>query len=89
MRAIYRFEVPADGKPHSFQMCQGPSFGPRRIENLGITGVEFWAEVLTGQASERRFMIVGTGHRLPDPADYVGTAPRNAAGLVWHLVELL
>lgn len=36
----------------------------------------------------RTFVIVGTGHQLPDAAVYVGTAPRTREGLVWHLYEL-
>jgi hypothetical protein len=88
MQTIYRFEVPVDDRPHSFFMTPGPSFGPRRIENKDNVTVEFWAEVLTGQTIQRRFQVVGTGHKLPEGSVYVGSAPRNRAGLVWHLVEV-
>ena len=52
--------------------------------------VEFWAEHdEAAQAVRRTFRVFGTGHPLPRNARYVGTCPRTADGLVWHLYELI
>lgn len=59
-------------------------------------GLEFWAETdlpeaagsLRGRTHERTFLMVGTGHPIPDSARYWGTAARTPQGLVWHLYEL-
>lgn len=34
----------------------------------------------------RRFVILGTGHPIPEGADYLATVPM--ASLVWHLFEV-
>jgi hypothetical protein len=52
--------------------------------------VEFWAEHdPSAEAVPRVFQVYGTGHPLPPEARYVGTCPRTADGLVWHLYELV
>lgn len=54
------------------------------------TVVEFWAEHDSSAPSSLRvFQVFGTGHPLPPDARYVGTCPRTADGLVWHLFELV
>ncbi len=35
----------------------------------------------------RDHVVLGTGHPIPNGYTYVGTAPRHASGLVWHLFE--
>lgn len=85
MRAVYRYQVGLDG-PVTISITANPAaFGA-----LGYSaGIEFWAEHDdTAPEVPRTFVIVGTGHPVPEGAAYVGTAPRTREGLVWHLYEL-
>ena len=84
-RHIYRYEVPADDQAHSFEGIIGT---PVAVANVGLKKVEFWAEQADTVDAKRSFRVYGTGQWLPPGARYCGTAPRNEAGLVWHLVEL-
>lgn len=82
---MYRYQVGLDG-PVEIGLTGNPvAFGA-----LGYSaGIEFWAEYDDAKPVIRRtFVIVGTGHRIPDGAAYAGTAPRTPDGLVWHLYEL-
>lgn len=85
MRAVWRYRVGLDG-PEEI----GLSGDPVAVGNVpGSDGIEFWAEHDDAQRFARRtFLVVGTGHRIPDAAVYVGTAPRTPEGLVWHLYEI-
>lgn len=48
-----------------------------------------WGEVDVDQEREDRvFVIVGTGHEIPDNGLYLGTAQFMEGALVWHLYEL-
>lgn len=86
MKTIFRFEVPVDDMWHNIDCPDG------EIKAIGTNGpgiVEFWCEAQEGpEYPPRRFRIYGTGHRVPDAAKYVGTAPRHSSGLVWHLYEM-
>lgn len=84
-REVWRYQVGLDG-PEVIGLTGDPvAFGA-----LGYSaGIEFWAEHDdTRPEVPRVFMIVGTGHPVPDGASYVGTAPRTREGLVWHLFEM-
>ncbi|HMG65676.1 MAG TPA: hypothetical protein VK599_22250 [Streptosporangiaceae bacterium] len=84
-RSVYRYQVGL-GAPVEISLTGEPvAFGA-----LGYSaGIEFWAEHDDAKpAVPRVFVIVGTGHRVPDGAVYVGTAPRTREGLVWHLYEM-
>ena len=35
----------------------------------------------------RRFVVIGTGQRVPDGAEYCGTAMAAEGSLVWHVYE--
>lgn len=51
--------------------------------------VEFWDEHIDdGSAFDRVFEVFGTGHPIPDGAQWRGTASRTESGHVWHLYEL-
>lgn len=84
-RAMYRYEVGLDGP-----VKIGLTGNPVAFAALGYSaGIEFWAEHDDSLPEiPRTFVIVGTGHRIPDGAVYVGSAPRTPDGLVWHLYEL-
>jgi hypothetical protein len=84
-RSIYRYQAGLNG-PETIELTGTPvAFGA--LEDSA--GIEFWAEYDEAKPKVRRtFVIVGTGHSIPDGARYVGTAPRTPAGLVWHLYEL-
>jgi len=44
-----------------------------------------WAEVDPGEPSiSRTLAIVGTGHRVPEEAQYIGSAVMTT-GFVWHV----
>lgn len=91
---IYRYEVPVDGQWHEHTLM-GPvlSVACRR---RGV--VEFWspgveAEAVAASATlrglqfRRRFLVVGTGERIPESAYYRGTVLDADGALVWHLLE--
>lgn len=84
-RAMYRYQVGLDG-PEEI----GLTGDPVALGALGYSaGIEFWAEHDDAKPTvARTFVIIGTGHRIPDGAVYIGTAPRTREGLVWHLFEL-
>ena len=84
-RSVYRYRVGLDG-PETIGLTSGPvAFGALARS----AGIEFWAEHDdTRPELPRTFVIVGTGHPVPEGALYVGTAPRTPEGLVWHLFEL-
>lgn len=84
-RSMYRYQVGLDG-PVEIGLTGDPvAFGTLAYS----MGIEFWAEHDEAKPEvPRTFVIVGTGHRIPDGAVYVGTAPRTREGLVWHLYEL-
>lgn len=84
-RAVYRYTVGLDGAE-----VIGLTSDPVAFGALGYSaGIEFWAEHDEAEPEvPRTFLVVGTGHRIPEGARYVGSAPRTPEGLVWHLVEL-
>lgn len=58
-----------------------------RVEATRDT-VEFWFEIDDEwEFAERYFVIVGTGHEIPEGAIYRGTAARTPDGFVWHIYE--
>jgi hypothetical protein len=84
MRTIYRYKVPVDDLVHEHKLTGrllSVANGPGEPRD-----VEFWAEhddTLPEYAF--KFLVVGTGHPVPEGGTYVGTAPRTREGLVWHL----
>jgi len=85
-RQMFRYEVLVTGA-----WVHGLTGDPVGVANCAAPlGVEFWAEHDDSKPVRRRtFQVFGTGHPLPEGARYVGTAPRTAEGLVWHLYELV
>lgn len=93
MRRMFRYEVPVDDQEHRHlvtgEVCKvaTQSWVPGKVPV-----VEFWAEntdpAPDGTLLQRTFLIVGTGHPIPDGAQWRGTTDRDSAGLVWHLYEM-
>jgi len=81
---IYRYEVPVDDMSHVLRITGAPVHIASRIHGV----VEFWAEFNSDiEPRETRYIVIGTGHRIPEGAKYVGTTLASH-GLVWHLYEL-
>lgn len=85
MTRILRYEVPVDDQYHEFDLrgdvlavgCRQP------------TVAEFWATHSDDAPTvTRRFLVVGTGHPMPDNAAHRGTATAPGGHLVWHLLEV-
>jgi hypothetical protein len=48
-----------------------------------------WAEVSADAPKEQRlFLICGTGHPIPDGAQYIGTVQDAGGSLIWHVYEI-
>lgn len=91
MRTMWRYEVKInmvgdDSQPKEVMLTDDPvQFEPLPLSR----GVGFWAEHNSDKPERlRKFIIVGTGHPIPEGAVYVGTPPRTEHGLVWHLYEV-
>jgi hypothetical protein len=84
MRKMFRYAVPVDDRPHVVKLAGSPV----AVAAASLETVEFWAEHddLATEAY-RTFIVVGTGHRIPDGALWRGTCQRYG-GLVWHLYEV-
>jgi hypothetical protein len=96
-RRVFRYIVPVDDQPHGFDLVSNVSvlsvaavYMPLAPGERPAHVVEFWAEDYGGQLSttRRAFQVFGTGHDLPDRAQWRGTCDRTAEGLVWHLYEV-
>jgi hypothetical protein len=87
VRRIFKYTVPVDDQPHSFELTGEPLYVAATA--LGEE-VEFWAEH-DDEALEftRTFQVVGTGHELPKCTRYIGTGKASRLRLVWHLVEVV
>lgn len=89
-RRMFRHTVPVDDLAHVI----GLSHSPVRAVAFAMSSwndamVEFWAEHTEGAPQTgRTFQVFGTGQPLPDDAEWVGTCPRSANGLVFHLYRL-
>jgi hypothetical protein len=93
MRKMFRYEVQVNDKPQSHSVGGKVRKVAARPWIPGqVPVVEFWAEdasPVSGEAPPHRtFQVFGTGHPLPDGAEWRGTTDRDPAGLVWHLYEL-
>lgn len=79
---IYRYEVPVDDRWHPIPGCSTPVHVGCRDPRV----VEFWA-FHRPDLPPRDFRVYGTGHPIPDGAEYRGTAVAPGGSLVWHLLE--
>ncbi|QUW18859.1 hypothetical protein [Agrococcus sp. Marseille-Q4369] len=87
MRAIWKYQASLRTEPvKTFEM---PAVA--NVKHVGMQAglVTLWVEVDGSPVlgtEERTFMIVGTGHPIPDGTVYVGTT--QDGGLVWHVYEV-
>ncbi len=86
-RSIYRFVVPIDDHPSTFEGQFASATVTALPSREAFDQVDIWLEV-AGDAPESRrtFLIVGTGHEVPDGYRWVATVP-GAMGLIWHVLE--
>lgn len=83
-RHVYRYEIHVDDMARVLWLTSDPVY----IASRTIGVVEIWAEFDSEEEpKEKKYLIVGTGHIIPDGAKYVGTTLARH-GLVWHLYEL-
>lgn len=86
-RRMFRYVVPVDDQPHVIRLSGSPVAVTFAMSGSPV--VEFWAEHTEGAPqTEQAFQVFGTGHPLPGDAEWVGTCPRTANGLVFHLYRL-
>ena len=87
-RRMFRYVVPVDDRPHVIELWDTPVAVAARRDGGGFS-VEFWAEHAEGGLTiVHTYQVFGTGHPLPNGAEWVATCPRMPEGLVWHLYEL-
>src|SRR5260221_14424533 len=68
-RAMYRYAVGLDGPVEIGLTGEPVAFGAISVP-LGAAGIEFWAERDDDMPELARiFVVVGTGHRIPEAAD--------------------
>ena len=51
----------------------------------GTSMIALWAEVGVHGGRERTFQVFGTGHEIPDAAEYIATVFDGI--FVWHIYE--
>jgi hypothetical protein len=86
-RAIYRYKVPVDDRWHQIAAGDPVGVGCRDVQT-----VEFWVvhDNAAPARDVRSFMVVGTGHPLPEGRIRIwGTATAPGGQFVWHLIEML
>lgn len=91
-RRILRWTVEVDDQDHDLE-AQGPILAVEATHDA--RAVQFWTvEDLHPEWPDARadvplrtFRVVGTGQLIPAGYTWVGSAPRHASGLVWHLLQ--
>ena len=83
MRTIYKYRVDIGGSTY----VSLPSGYFIKHVDMQQDDLCFWAEVDRNEKTESvEFRVVGTGHQIPDGAQYVGTA--QSPPFVWHLYKM-
>lgn len=79
--AIWKVSVQVDD--HWHEVAAG------RIVHVACQATPDWVDIWFENADmkTRKFTVVGTGHPIPENAEYVGTALAVGGALVWHVVE--
>jgi len=84
-RAIWKYEFEITAIVQAYDVPKGSM--PVHVEMQG-RHLCMWMDVNTAaDKDERSFVIIGTGHPVPDDAAYIGTAQQGE--FVWHLFEVI
>lgn len=88
-RRMFRYTVPIDDRAHVIELWDTPVAAAVTGPVYGKLSVEFWAEHAEGGLTiAHTYQVFGTGHPLPNGAEWVATCPRTPQGLVFHLYEI-
>ena len=86
MKAIWKFPLSVVDGIQSRNIPIGSSFCHAGNDPRG-PGVAVWFAVDSAMGEElKNFMVVGTGHPLPEHSQYLGSAAQN--GFIWHILQL-
>jgi len=85
VRTIRKYTIPADGKPHDYEL----SCVPIAVANGTLRDeVDFWEDHDDSEETWTvRLQVVTTGEELPGVALWLGTTPERY-GTVRHLVQI-
>jgi len=84
MKTVWKYDLLVRGETEIYDIPMGSRV--IKVECRQPQLLSFWAEVDTEKNKEKReFVIVGTGHPIPENYEYVGTALDG--WYVWHLYE--
>lgn len=85
MRTIWKYEFEITSIVQAYDIPRGYSIVHVEMQGRHLC---MWVDVNTDRPKdERSFMIIGTGHPVPDDAAYIGTAQQGE--FVWHLFEVV
>ena len=87
-RAVWKFSIPVNDEWTTLPVPEGARL-VGAASQFSPSSVEVWFDCDTGAAAgARTFIIVGTGHPVPEDAgDHVGMAMALNNTLVWHIFE--
>lgn len=81
---VWKYDVPVDDQVHVVDMPPGFVIG---VACQRPNCVTFWAEVDSdAPVASRSFVVIGTGHIVPDESIHLGIAFDGP--FVWHLYEV-
>ena len=94
---IYRYPIAIIDGIQTVTLCSGARilhFGSQFKNQQEGETLAIWAPFIENvPTEERRLLIVGTGHEIPDDEvfnyNYVGTTMQDDGKLVWHLFEVI
>jgi len=82
-RKVFKYQFQADGEPVTHNIPMGAKFLFAGMQNDCLFG---WFEVDSEAKTDlRQFLIVGTGHGIPDDHDWRGSMQDGS--YVWHIYE--
>ncbi|MEU6709977.1 hypothetical protein ABZ897_00745 [Nonomuraea sp. NPDC046802] len=91
-RRMLRYQVVVNDRPQTFRLGGTPVHVEGARVGVGPDTqhvVWFWAEGAPDfDEIEYTFQVFGTGHPLPEGAQWWGTTARTPEGLVWHLYQV-
>ena len=84
MKSVFKYPLLHIGTPMVLSLPAGSKALAFQFQEATPT---MWVEVTSSEEYVRReFQVFGTGHDIPDHAQYVGTVQDD--WLVWHLYEV-